>query len=293
MSNLMVILGTKILWDLIKWTLRPCLKVCIVNDPRPENQYEKLYTVEYLGNMSGGRRVLYINQPIDVLKKLTVKSVQEGEICTSGWGMYIRVRCVHQGEVCTSGWGVYIRVRYVHQGEVCTSGWGMYIRVRCVHQGEVCTSGWGVYIRVRYVHQGEVCTSGWGMYIRVRCVHQGEVCTSGWGVYIRVRYVHQGEVCTSGWGMYIRVRYVHQGEVSEWDMHLLLGKEKLMNKFSVAYWGWAYTTKDQYISRYVYIEVEDKNCNGLSGTCHWRCRSPIVITLAVCLSVCPHFVVMQ
>ncbi|XP_052798566.1 bleomycin hydrolase-like isoform X1 [Mya arenaria] len=49
--------------------------VCLVNDPRPSSPYNRLYTVEYLGNMTGGPRVLYINQPVDVLKKLTIKSI--------------------------------------------------------------------------------------------------------------------------------------------------------------------------------------------------------------------------
>ncbi|XP_030847879.1 bleomycin hydrolase-like [Strongylocentrotus purpuratus] len=53
-------------------------KVCIVNDPRPK-KYEEMYTVEYLGNMVGGQKTLYNNQPIDVLKSTTLKSIQNGE----------------------------------------------------------------------------------------------------------------------------------------------------------------------------------------------------------------------
>ncbi|XP_052716298.1 bleomycin hydrolase-like [Crassostrea angulata] len=54
-------------------------KLCIVNDPRAKNPYNKLYTVEYLNNMTGGRPVLYVNQPIGVLKELTMKSIADGE----------------------------------------------------------------------------------------------------------------------------------------------------------------------------------------------------------------------
>uniref|UniRef100_A0A669PLQ4 Bleomycin hydrolase n=1 Tax=Phasianus colchicus TaxID=9054 RepID=A0A669PLQ4_PHACC len=54
-------------------------KVCLVNDPRPQNPYCQLYTVEYLGNMAGGRKTLYNNQPIDVLKKLAATSIKDGE----------------------------------------------------------------------------------------------------------------------------------------------------------------------------------------------------------------------
>ena len=53
------------------------LQVCITNDPRPQNPYNKLYTVDYLGNVHGGRKVLYINQPVDVLKKLAIKTIAD------------------------------------------------------------------------------------------------------------------------------------------------------------------------------------------------------------------------
>uniref|UniRef100_A0A8V5HAW1 Bleomycin hydrolase n=1 Tax=Melopsittacus undulatus TaxID=13146 RepID=A0A8V5HAW1_MELUD len=54
-------------------------KICLVNDPRPQNPYNRLYTVEYLGNMAGGRKTLYNNQPVDVLKKLAAASIKDGE----------------------------------------------------------------------------------------------------------------------------------------------------------------------------------------------------------------------
>uniref|UniRef100_A0A8C7SAI6 Bleomycin hydrolase n=1 Tax=Oncorhynchus mykiss TaxID=8022 RepID=A0A8C7SAI6_ONCMY len=54
-------------------------KVCLVNDPRPQNPYEKLYSVEFLGNMVGGHNTLYNNQPIQLLKKAAADSIKEGE----------------------------------------------------------------------------------------------------------------------------------------------------------------------------------------------------------------------
>ncbi|XP_053562119.1 bleomycin hydrolase [Bombina bombina] len=54
-------------------------KICLVNDPRPANEYGKVYTVKFLGNMVGGRRTLYNNQPIEILKKLAASSIKEGE----------------------------------------------------------------------------------------------------------------------------------------------------------------------------------------------------------------------
>ncbi|KAK3727807.1 hypothetical protein QZH41_008229 [Actinostola sp. cb2023] len=52
-------------------------KVCIVNDPR--NDYNKMYTVEYLGNFVNGRKVLYLNQPAEVLKYLAAASLRDNE----------------------------------------------------------------------------------------------------------------------------------------------------------------------------------------------------------------------
>ncbi|XP_072834760.1 bleomycin hydrolase [Pogona vitticeps] len=54
-------------------------KICLVNDPRPKNEYYRLYTVEYLGNMVGGRKTLYNNQPIELLKKVAASSIRDGE----------------------------------------------------------------------------------------------------------------------------------------------------------------------------------------------------------------------
>lgn len=54
-------------------------KVCLVTDPRTSNEYGKAYTVDCLGNMVGGRRCIYNNQPVELLLELTAKSIKEGE----------------------------------------------------------------------------------------------------------------------------------------------------------------------------------------------------------------------
>lgn len=48
--------------------------VSLINDPR--NAMNQLFTVEYLGNVVGGRPVTYVNVPIDQLKKYTIKSIK-------------------------------------------------------------------------------------------------------------------------------------------------------------------------------------------------------------------------
>ena len=52
-------------------------QVSLINDPR--NPYYKLYTVERLGNVVGGKPVRYINVPIEVLKEYAIKTLQAKE----------------------------------------------------------------------------------------------------------------------------------------------------------------------------------------------------------------------
>ncbi|XP_066968341.1 bleomycin hydrolase [Macrobrachium rosenbergii] len=54
-------------------------KVCLVTDPRPDNPYSKAYTVDCLGNMVGGRKTIYNNQPVELLMNLCSESLKNGE----------------------------------------------------------------------------------------------------------------------------------------------------------------------------------------------------------------------
>eukprot|EP00475_Leptophrys_vorax_P002660 TRINITY_DN11496_c0_g2_i1.p1 TRINITY_DN11496_c0_g2~~TRINITY_DN11496_c0_g2_i1.p1 ORF type:complete len:469 (+),score=132.69 TRINITY_DN11496_c0_g2_i1:170-1576(+) len=51
--------------------------VSIINDPR--NEYGKMYTVDRLGNVVGGRPVAYLNLPIESLKLYAAKTISAGE----------------------------------------------------------------------------------------------------------------------------------------------------------------------------------------------------------------------
>lgn len=52
--------------------------ICLVSDPRPENQFGKLYTIDLLGNVIGGEATVYNNQPIATLMEVTVASIVAG-----------------------------------------------------------------------------------------------------------------------------------------------------------------------------------------------------------------------
>lgn len=50
--------------------------ISVINDPR--NEYGKLYTVAHLGNIAGGVPIRYLNLPIDDLRRLAMKKIDEG-----------------------------------------------------------------------------------------------------------------------------------------------------------------------------------------------------------------------
>jgi bleomycin hydrolase len=53
--------------------------VCLINDPRTFTEYNKTYTVEYLGNVSGGNIIRYLNLETDELRKYTIKSIKAND----------------------------------------------------------------------------------------------------------------------------------------------------------------------------------------------------------------------
>lgn len=52
--------------------------VCLVNDPRPDHPYFQTYTIGYLGNVVGARSVRYLNVPIEVMKDITRRQIEDG-----------------------------------------------------------------------------------------------------------------------------------------------------------------------------------------------------------------------
>ena len=51
--------------------------LCLVHDPR--NDFNKTYTVKYLGNVVGGQDVKYLNVPIHVLKDTAIKLIKDNQ----------------------------------------------------------------------------------------------------------------------------------------------------------------------------------------------------------------------
>jgi len=52
--------------------------VCLVHDPRPENPRGHTYTVQSLGNVVGGKPVVYLNVEIDLMKDVTRRLLEDG-----------------------------------------------------------------------------------------------------------------------------------------------------------------------------------------------------------------------
>lgn len=53
--------------------------VSLINAPTEDKPYGKTYTVQYLGNVRGGKAVSYLNLPIGELKKVAIKQMQDGK----------------------------------------------------------------------------------------------------------------------------------------------------------------------------------------------------------------------
>jgi len=53
--------------------------VCLINAPTDDKPFNRLYTVQYLGNIVGGYPVRYLNVPVDVIKRAAAQSIAEGE----------------------------------------------------------------------------------------------------------------------------------------------------------------------------------------------------------------------
>jgi bleomycin hydrolase len=53
--------------------------VCLVHDPRPANPPGRTYTVQYLGNVVGGQRVIYLNIEMDLMKRIAQRTLEGGE----------------------------------------------------------------------------------------------------------------------------------------------------------------------------------------------------------------------
>ena len=51
--------------------------VCLVDSPRKSTPYNQAYTVKYLGNVSEGQIVRYLNVKIDVMKKAAIASLKD------------------------------------------------------------------------------------------------------------------------------------------------------------------------------------------------------------------------
>ncbi|MCD4774521.1 MAG: C1 family peptidase [Candidatus Aegiribacteria sp.] len=52
--------------------------VSIINSPTSDKPFNRIYTVQYLGNIEGGNRVTYLNVEISVLKNLALRQLKEG-----------------------------------------------------------------------------------------------------------------------------------------------------------------------------------------------------------------------
>ena len=53
--------------------------VCLIDCPMSDKEYNRVYTVEYLGNVIEGNSIRYLNVEIDVLKRATIESIKNND----------------------------------------------------------------------------------------------------------------------------------------------------------------------------------------------------------------------
>jgi bleomycin hydrolase len=58
--------------------------VCVINAPTDDKPFEKLYTVQYLGNVVGGQIIRYLNVDVATLKQAAVDMIRDGEVVWFG-----------------------------------------------------------------------------------------------------------------------------------------------------------------------------------------------------------------
>ena len=54
-------------------------KVCLIHCPMSNKKNNKLYTVDYLGNVVEGQIINYLNVSLDEMKKYSIKSLKNNE----------------------------------------------------------------------------------------------------------------------------------------------------------------------------------------------------------------------
>jgi len=53
--------------------------VSLIHAPTPDKPFEKTYTIDYLGNVIEGKKILYLNTPIDKFKECTINQLKHEE----------------------------------------------------------------------------------------------------------------------------------------------------------------------------------------------------------------------
>lgn len=58
--------------------------VSIINSPTKDKPFNKVFTVEYIGNVVGGHPIKYLNLPMNEMKKLAIKQIKDKEVVWFG-----------------------------------------------------------------------------------------------------------------------------------------------------------------------------------------------------------------
>jgi bleomycin hydrolase len=53
--------------------------VCLIHDPRPGHEFNRLYTIKFLGNVVGGEPIAYVNVDLETMKKAAIAQITDGD----------------------------------------------------------------------------------------------------------------------------------------------------------------------------------------------------------------------
>ena len=58
--------------------------ISTINAPTQDKPFHKVFSVEYLGNVEGGRQVRHLNLQVEEMKSLIIKQLEAGEVVWFG-----------------------------------------------------------------------------------------------------------------------------------------------------------------------------------------------------------------
>lgn len=93
----------------------------LLNDPR--NEFEKLYTVDRLGNVVGGIPIRYVNTDINTIKKLAINVLKSGNPVWFGCDVGRYNGCIFAYQITRMMLMTFIEIRTILEQSIGSNGY--------------------------------------------------------------------------------------------------------------------------------------------------------------------------